>query len=175
MGNGIMMNAQLSYVSPSQSCFAAVSSLLSFEPTTNVALARRRYLNNRILVGNKIVRWSATDSSGRYGMGFAKFYNGASFAIEGASIQPPPKNCKVTPSNPCEDWSMLATTAAVVYRGNTATSNSGFNIGGGSSTSQIRDVVIDGNTIEQSDPDKAMQISPALLATTCVERGNVLS
>ena len=39
MGNGIMMNTQLSY------------------------------LNNKILVGNKIVRWSAMASNGQYAPG----------------------------------------------------------------------------------------------------------
>eukprot|EP01046_Picozoa_sp_COSAG06_P069823 COSAG06_NODE_19229_length_848_cov_0.825100_2_plen_48_part_01 len=38
------------------------------------------YLNNRIAVGNKIVRWHAM-GGGSYLPGFNKFYNGASFSV----------------------------------------------------------------------------------------------
>ena len=40
----------------------------------------------------------------------------------------------------------------------------------------IRDVVIESNTIEQSDADKAMQIAPAMTGPngSCVVRNNVL-
>jgi hypothetical protein len=57
MGNGIMMNTQL------------------------------MYLDNKILEGNKIVRWSAE------GQGFAKFYNGATFSVQAVNIEKPPPNC----------------------------------------------------------------------------------
>merc|ERR1711900_67479 len=88
MGNGIMMNTQLTY------------------------------LNNRILEGNKIVRWSAM-GGGSYVPGFAKFYNGAVFAIEGVEIRPSKgSTCKAEPDGVCHDWSSLAATSAVVFRNN---------------------------------------------------------
>lgn len=148
MGNGIMMNTQLSY------------------------------LNNQILEGNKIVRWSDM-GGGSYSPGFGKFYNGATFSIEAVSVTSPtdPAQCKNQPGGKCHDWSLLAASVGVIYRGNIAHSNGGFNIGGGLNTASIRDVIIEGNTILQSDPDKAMQISPLLLPLgngTCIVRDNVL-
>ena len=102
---------------------------------------------------------------------FAKFYNGATFSVQSCNIEAPPKPCK---GDDCRDWSQLTSTTAVIYRGNCALSNGGFNIANGQPANSIRDIVIDGNSIALSDPDKAMQISPVLLNTTCVARRNVL-
>ena len=146
MGNGIMMNTQLSY------------------------------LNNRILEGNKIVRWSAM-GGGSYVPGFEKFYNGAGFSIQGVAIRPNTgAACKLEPGGVCHDWSSLAATSAVIWRDNIALSNGGFNINGGQATVAIRDVVIEGNAIERSDADKAMQIAPAMTGVngSCIVRNNVL-
>ena len=146
MGNGIMMNTQLSY------------------------------LGNRILEGNKIVRWSAM-GGGSYMPGFAKFYNGGVFNIEGVAIRPNHGTaCKSEPGGVCHDWSSLAATSAVIFRNNVALSNGGFNINGGQATVNIRDVVIEGNVIEQSDADKAMQIAPAMTGAngSCIVRNNAL-
>ena len=147
MGNGIMMNTQLSY------------------------------LNNEITEGNKIVRWSAM-GGGSYSPGFGKFYNGATFAIEAVAIRASTgEQCKSEPNGHCHDWSQLVATSAVVFRGNVAQSNGGFSIATGAYTDSVRDVIIEGNAIHRSDPDKAMQISPSMVATpngTCIVRGNTL-
>jgi hypothetical protein len=66
------------------------------------------------------------------------------------------------------------TSTAIIYRGNTVASNGGWNIGNAVPTVSIRDVVIEHNTVAQSDPDKAMQIAAALLNTTCIARRNTL-
>eukprot|EP00040_Diaphanoeca_grandis_P015116 m.76958 g.76958 ORF g.76958 m.76958 type:complete len:898 (-) comp24959_c0_seq1:84-2777(-) len=139
MGNGIMMNTQLSY------------------------------LDNHITVGNKIVRFGAQNSEGQYGQGYAKFYNGATFNIQGVNIETQ-KPCQ----GPCRDWSQLAATTAVVFRGNVVDNNGGFNIGNAADTPSIRDVIIEGNTIKQSDADKAMQISPVMVNRSCIVRNNIL-
>lgn len=146
MGNGIMMNTQLSY------------------------------LNNRILEGNKIVRWSAM-GGGSYVPGFEKFYNGAVFSIQGVEIKPSKGTaCKSEPGGVCHDWSSLAATSAVIFRNNVALSNGGFSINGGRPTVNIRDVVIEDNTIERSDADKAMQIAPVMTGPngSCIVRNNAL-
>jgi hypothetical protein len=145
MGNGIMMNTQLSY------------------------------LNNRIVEGNKIVRWSAM-GGGSYSPGFGKFYNGATFSIEAVSIRTNKGvACKREPGGVCHDWSELAATSAVIYRGNLALSNGGFRVANGGVTSSVRDVIIEGNQILQSDRDKAMQVSDIMSNVangTCLLRGN---
>ena len=147
MGNGVMMNTQLSY------------------------------LSNDVLEGNKIVRWSAM-GGGSFLPGFDKFYNGATFAIQGVSIKPSQgAACKQEPAGRCHDWSQLAATVAVVFRGNVARSNGGFSINKGQYTTAIRDVIIEGNTIARSDPERAMQVSPAMVMPgngTIVVRGNAL-
>jgi hypothetical protein len=147
MGNGIMMNTQLSY------------------------------LNNQILEGNKIVRWSAM-GGGSYAPGFGKFYNGATFAIEGVSIRPESGvNCQKEPGGKCHDWSQLTATSAVIFRGNTASSNGGFSVAASAYTNSVRDVIIEGNAIYQSDADKAIQISPLMTNSangTCIVRSNSL-
>ena len=144
MGNGIMMNTQLTY------------------------------LDNHILVGNKIVRWSDM-GGGSYSPGFAKFYNGATFSVQAVSIRPESgNNCKREPAGKCHDWSQLAATAAVVYRNNIAQSNGGFNIANGQFTTSIRDIIIENNGIFQQDADKAMQVSPLMLNSTCIVRGNIV-
>ena len=68
-------------------------------------------------------------------------------------------------------------TAAVVFRGNVADNNGGFQIASGAFTRSVRDVIIEGNVVLLSDADKAMQISPEMLDPvngTCVERANEL-
>jgi hypothetical protein len=145
MGNGIMMNTQLSY------------------------------LNNQVLEGNKIVRWSAM-GGGSYSPGFGKFYNGATFSIEAVNIRMNKgAACKHEPGGLCHDWSQLAATSAVIYRGNTAHSNGGFNIANGAVTFSVRDVIIEGNRVFRSDRDKAIQVSPVMSNVangTCFLRGN---
>jgi hypothetical protein len=121
------------------------------------------YLNNRIAVGNKIVRWHAM-GGGSYLPGFNKFYNGASFSVSAVGIK--------VDSHTTRDWTQLAATIAVVYRGNVVESNGGFNVANGVPTNAIRDLVIEGNRIAQTDADKAMQISPALTNATCIVRNN---
>jgi hypothetical protein len=146
MGNGIMMNTQLSY------------------------------LDNEILEGNTIVRWSAT-GGGSYAPGFGKFYNGAKFSIQSVSIRPSTGPCKNEKGGVCHDWSQLAATTAVVYRRNVAHSNGGFQVAGGQFTTSIRDVIIEGNTVLQTNPEHAMQVAQQmhdLLNGTCIVRGNVL-
>jgi hypothetical protein len=82
------------------------------------------YLNNRIVEGNKIVRWSAM-GGGSYSPGFGKFYNGATFSIEAVSIRTNKGvACKREPGGVCHDWSELAATSAVIYRGNRIRSHS---------------------------------------------------
>lgn len=122
------------------------------------------YLNNKIAVGNKIVRWHAM-GGGSFMPGFEKFYNGASFSIQSVEIR--------TDSHTKRDWTQLAATMAVIYRHNVITSNGGFNVNNGQATSAIRDVVIERNQIAHTDADKAMQISSALTNTTCIVRDNV--
>jgi hypothetical protein len=146
MGNGIMMNTQLSY------------------------------LNNKILEGNKIVRWSAM-GGGSYLPGFQKFYNGATFNIEGVTIKASTGDCHKEPGGICHDWSQLVATSAVIYRGNTALSNGGFNINSGVFTAAIRDVIIEGNSILKSDSYRAFQVDARMLNVTSgsvVARGNIL-
>ena len=121
------------------------------------------YLDNHIAVGNKIVRWHAM-GGGSFMPGFQKFYNGASFSIQAVSIS--------VDSHTTRDWTRLAATMAVVFRGNDIDSNGGFNIGNGEATTAIRDVLIEGNHIARTDTDKALQISPALTNTTCIVRDN---
>ena len=53
-----------------------------------------------------------------------------------------------------------------------AENNGGFNIGGGADTASIRDVIIEGNRVAMSDPDKAMQVSNGMLNRSTVVRGN---
>lgn len=119
MGNGVMMNTQL------------------------------RYLSNHITVGNHIVRWTAADSQGQRSVGFGKFYNGASFNIQAVNIEPDSKATCDKPGEKCRDWRGIAATAAVVFRGNTGHSNSGFNINNGAATTAIRDVSDLGLVAEQ--------------------------
>ena len=148
MGNGIMLNTQLSY------------------------------LRNTFVEGNKIVRWSAM-GGGSYLPGFDKFYNGATFAIQGVNIQVSKgAGCKHEPGGVCHDWTQLVATSAVVYRDNVAQSNGGFMINKGQYTQAIRDVIIEGNSISQSDHDKAMQVSPQMTLPsngTVIIRGNIIS
>ena len=121
------------------------------------------YLNNHIAVGNKIVRWHAM-GGGSFMPGFQKFYNGATFSIQSVGIK--------VDSHTTRDWTQLAATMAVIYRGNVVDSNGGFNVANGLPTTAVRDVVIEGNRISDTDADKAMQISSTLTNTTCVVRGN---
>ena len=115
---------------------------------------------------------------GSYAPGFEKFYNGATFAIQGVTIHPSSGDaCKAEPGGICHDWSLLAATSAVIYRGNSAASNGGFQIGGALYTKSIRDVIIEGNTVSQSDKDKALQIDAKMVDLfngTCVARANFL-
>jgi hypothetical protein len=147
MGNGIMMNTQLSY------------------------------LNNQIMEGNKIVRWSAM-GGGSYSPGFRKFYNGATFAIQAVNIRIQTGGaCKQEPGGICHDWTDLAATSAVIFRGNIAHSNGGFQIASAAFTTSVRDVIIESNVVLQSDPEKAMQISPRMLSPsngTVLVRSNVV-
>ena len=87
------------------------------------------------------------------------------------------EQCKSEPNGHCHDWSQLVATSAVVFRGNVAQSNGGFSIATGAYTGSVRDVIIEGNAIRRSDLDKAMQISPLMVAEpngTCIVRGNAL-
>ena len=89
----------------------------------------------------------------------------------------PDSNCKNEKGGICHDWSELIATAAVIYRRNTAHSNGGVQINGGQFTKSIRDVIIEGNTVLKSDPEKAMQVAKAMLDPlngTCIVRANVL-
>jgi hypothetical protein len=115
---------------------------------------------------------------GSYAPGFGKFYNGATFAIEPVEITAPKSGaaCKNEPHGVCHDWSHLVATSAVIYRHNIVDSNGGFNIAAGGFTASVRDVVIEGNLIQQSDADKALQVSPLMVGVngTCIVRGNTL-
>ena len=108
----------------------------------------------------------------RLTQGYQKFYNGATFSIQAVNIEKPPPNCKT--GQTCQDWSHLAATTAVLFRRNTVDSNGGFNIANGANTTFIRDIIIEGNTVLKSDSDKAMQVSPAMLNQSVMERNNVV-
>ena len=103
---------------------------------------------------------------------------GAKFNIQGVTIVPSKgDDCKKEKGGICHDWSQLTATAAVIYRRNTAHSNGGFQVNGGQFTASIRDVIIEGNTVLQSDPEKAMQVASAMhdpTNGTCIVRANVL-
>lgn len=105
-------------------------------------------------------------------------YKGAKFSIQGVTITPNPGgNCKNENGAICHDWSKLTATTAVIYRRNTALSNGGFQVNGGQFTTSIRDVIIEGNTVLKSDPEKAMQIAKEMHDPsngTCIVRANIL-
>lgn len=105
-------------------------------------------------------------------------YKGAKFSIQGVTITPNPGgNCKNEKGGICHDWSKLTATTAVIYRRNTALSNGGFQVNGGQFTTSIRDVIIEGNTVLKSDPEKAMQIAKEMHDPsngTCIVRANIL-
>ena len=109
---------------------------------------------------------------------FGKFYNGGTFNIQAVEVTTQSgAACKKEPGGVCHDWSDLAATAAVVYRGNVVDSNGGFQIASCLFTKSVRDVIIEGNTVQLSDADKALQIAPQMTHPTngtCVVTGNVL-
>lgn len=118
-----------------------------------------RFLDNRVSVGNKVVRWNAgprrsDDNQPEFGLN--KFYAGATFATTGGTQDMPDG---------------VGENLFVDFRRNVVDSNGGFMIAsGGSGSGHVRDVVVEHNTCHRSNVTRAYTVDPS--ASLTLLRGN---
>jgi hypothetical protein len=110
-----------------------------------------QYINNTIVEGNKVVRFTAHDGSGTYKTGLGKFMNGATFVVSGGQWD----DRHIPPS--------VFQSMQTIFRRNVVQSNGGFSLGP-SGAQGMRDVLVEGNVVKNTNASRALMVGSGITA-----------